>query len=59
MHILMPVLGKVVVRRATPTLHPPSVYAPIVTTGKFFGAIDRINLVNYVVDVLYSVSIRT
>ena len=59
MHIMTPILAKVVVRRATPTLRPPSVYAPVVTTGKFLGAIDRMNLVNYVVDVLYSVSIRT
>lgn len=59
MHILMPILGEVVVRRTTPTLHPPSVYAPILTTGNFLGAIDRINLVKYSVDVLYSVSIRT
>ena len=58
MQILIPILAKVVVRRATPTFtHPRSMHLLILLVK--LGTIDRINLVNCVVDVLYSVSICT
>lgn len=44
-----------------PSHHPRSMHLLLllVSTGILLRIIDRINLVNYVVDVLYSVSIHT
>ena len=62
MHISSPILGGSLSGIGPPLFHHPRsmhLLLLLVTTGILLRIIDRINLVKYVVDALYSVSTRT